>query len=70
MTNRRAPPDFVVVLDASLFPCADVSTVDALARAQCAIRRDGGEIRLREPPDRLRDLIGLLGLNQILPEQP
>lgn len=70
MTTRRGPPDFVVVLDASSFPCADLSAVDALARAQCAIRRQGGEIRLREPPDVLRDLIGLLGLDQVLPEQP
>ena len=69
MVDRRGAPDFVVVLEASSFPAADLSTVDALARAQCAIRREGGEIRLRDPPEGLRDLIGLLGLDRVLPEQ-
>jgi ABC-type transporter Mla MlaB component len=48
----------------------DVGTVDALARLQLAARRGGGEVRLRHASPRLRELLTLIGLAEVLPPQP
>jgi anti-anti-sigma regulatory factor len=48
----------------------DIGTVDALARLQLAARRIGWELRLREVPRELRELIDLAGLNEVLGVEP
>lgn len=45
---------------------ADVATVETLARFQLAARRRGYTVRLRNAPSELIDLIGLLGLRDVL----
>jgi len=44
----------------------DLSVVDQLARLQLAARRLGCSIRLRDAPGRLRELIDLAGLSDIV----
>jgi hypothetical protein len=44
-------------------PDPDLGVVDALARLQLAARQVGGAIRLRNPCDRLRALLDLVGLS-------
>ena len=51
-------------LPAGLRP--DLSVVDQLARLQVTARRLGYSIRLRDAPSRLRELIDLVGLSDIL----
>jgi ABC-type transporter Mla MlaB component len=46
-------------------PDPDLSVVDALARLQLAARHVGGSIRLRNPCERLRDLLDLVGLSEV-----
>jgi hypothetical protein len=46
---------------------ADADTVDALARLQLAARRSGYELRLLHASPRLRALIALMGLEDVLP---
>jgi ABC-type transporter Mla MlaB component len=46
-------------------PDPDLSVVDALARLQLAARQFGGSIRLRNPCERLRDLLDLAGLSDV-----
>jgi ABC-type transporter Mla MlaB component len=46
----------------------DVVAVDALARLQLAARRHGCEVRLRHASDELRELIALIGLDDVLVE--
>ncbi|MBA3735405.1 MAG: STAS domain-containing protein [Actinobacteria bacterium] len=45
-------------------------TVDALARLQLTARRQGCEVRLRRPSEELRQLLGFMGLAEVLPETP
>ena len=59
----------VVICDVAGIDCPDLSTVGALARAQLSAKRRGGEIRLRQPPQALRDLLGLVALTDTLPEE-
>ena len=47
---------------------ADAVTVDALARLQLAARRAGCKVRLRHASRELRELIGFLGLDAVLPD--
>jgi len=47
---------------------ADAVTVDALARLQLAARRTGCHVRLREASPALRDLLGFMGLDDVLPD--
>jgi ABC-type transporter Mla MlaB component len=47
--------------------CVDAVAVEALARLQLAARRHGCLVRLRTPPDSLRELLALAGLDGILP---
>jgi ABC-type transporter Mla MlaB component len=46
----------------------DAVTVDALARLQLAARRRGCEVRLRSASPQLLDLIGLMGLTNVVGE--
>ena len=46
---------------------ADAVTVDALARLQLAARRHGVQIRLRGCSPDLCDLVGFMGLRDVLP---
>jgi ABC-type transporter Mla MlaB component len=47
---------------------ADAVTVDALARLQLAAGRRGCRIHLRRASPALRELVGLLGLRDVLPD--
>jgi ABC-type transporter Mla MlaB component len=46
----------------------DAVTVEALARLQLAARRYGCQVRLRNASDALLDLVGFMGLADVLPE--
>jgi ABC-type transporter Mla MlaB component len=48
----------------------DIGTVDALARLKLAAGRRGGDVRLRNACLRLRELLALVGLSEVLPPQP
>jgi ABC-type transporter Mla MlaB component len=47
---------------------ADAVTVDALARLQLAARRHGCQVRLRDASAQLRELVGFMGLADVLPD--
>jgi ABC-type transporter Mla MlaB component len=47
---------------------ADAVTVDALARLQLVARRRGCQVRLRGASDELRELVGFMGLDAVLPD--
>ena len=47
---------------------ADAVTVDALARLQLVARRHGCQVRLRGASDELRELLGFMGLDAVLPD--
>ena len=57
----------VIVCDIRAGAVADASTVDALARLQLTARRSGCRVVLRKPSTRLRKLLALVGLNDVLP---
>ena len=46
----------------------DAVAVDALARLQLAARRHGCRVRLRGASTELRELLGFMGLRDVLPE--
>ena len=46
----------------------DALTVDALARLQLAARRRGCQVRLLRASADLRDLVALMGLQDVLPD--
>jgi ABC-type transporter Mla MlaB component len=48
---------------------ADAVTVDALARLQLAVRRQGCRVRLREASPELSELVAFMGLSHIFPEE-
>ena len=47
----------------------DAVTVEALARLQLAARRAGCRLRLRNASRELRDLVALMGLDDVLPAE-
>jgi ABC-type transporter Mla MlaB component len=47
---------------------ADAVTVDALARLQLAARRYGCQVRLRHASSELIDLLGFMGLREVVPD--
>lgn len=47
----------------------DAVTVDALARLQLAARRHGCQVRLRHASDELLELVGFMGLTDVLPDR-
>ena|SRR5580765_6659232 len=59
------PADTVAFCDVATVP-ADAVTVDALARLQLAARRRGSVVHLRNASPELRDLVALLGLEDVL----
>jgi len=46
--------------------CADLATIDALARFALVARREGGRMQLREVSAELRELLELVGLAEPL----
>jgi ABC-type transporter Mla MlaB component len=46
----------------------DAVTVDALARLQLGARRTGCEVRLRNASPELLELLGFMGLRDVLPD--
>jgi ABC-type transporter Mla MlaB component len=61
------PADTVAFCDVASVP-ADAVTIDALARLQLAARRRGSVVYLRNASAELRDLVALLGLEDVLVE--
>jgi anti-anti-sigma regulatory factor len=59
-----------IACDVGSLTDADAVTIDALARVQLALRRRGLEIRLRNAPPELRELITLVGLDDVLRVEP
>jgi anti-anti-sigma regulatory factor len=57
----------VVLCDVRAISSPDASTIDLLARLQLAARRLGCRIRLYGAQPRLRDLLLLTGLSEVLP---
>ncbi len=57
----------LITCDVSNLVAPDATAVDALARLQLTARRSGGSIRLRRARRRLRDLLALLGLAEVVP---
>lgn len=58
-------PEYVVSCDvAGLY--ADAPTVDALARLQLAARRQGWQLRFRNAPAQLSELVAFMGLSEVL----
>lgn len=64
---RDAPAD-VVICDVRGITSPDARTIDVLARLQLMARRLGCGIRLYGVQPRLRDLLVLTGLSEVLPE--
>ena len=58
-----------VDLDVSAL-AADLLTVDALARLELSARRHGRRLQVRDASGELRDLIELVGLNEVLRVEP
>jgi hypothetical protein len=63
-TNAARPP--LIEVDLGALPCADLSTVDLLARMQLVARRAGSRVMVCHAPDGLGDLLSLLGLDSCL----
>lgn len=57
----------IVICEVSELERPDVVAVDAIARLQLIARRFGRELRLRNASRELRDLIGLAGLEDVVP---
>jgi ABC-type transporter Mla MlaB component len=57
----------LVICDVAAIVRPDAATVDALARLQLTAGRLGRRIRLRHACGELRDLLGLMGLDEVLP---
>ncbi len=56
----------VYLCDLSGLDSADAALLDGLLRLQLIARRGGDEIRIRNPPPQLVELIALLGLGHVL----
>ena len=57
----------VVICDVGALVAPDVGTVDALARVALTARRLGRRVRLHRACGELRDLLALLGLDDVVP---
>jgi ABC-type transporter Mla MlaB component len=57
----------LVICDVAAIAHPDAATVDALAQLQLTARRLGRRIRLRHACGELRDLLDLMGLEDVLP---
>jgi ABC-type transporter Mla MlaB component len=60
----------LVVCDVSQIVDPDFVTVDALARLALGVRRCGCHVRLRGASPKLRELLALAGLGEVLPCGP
>lgn len=58
----------LVICDVSGLGDPDVVAIDAIARLTLAARRLGRRVRLHNASPKLRDLIGLVGLSEVLLE--
>jgi ABC-type transporter Mla MlaB component len=56
-----------VLCDVSAVVDPDAATVDVLARLQLAAKRLGQELVLRPVPPELRELLALVGLDEVIP---
>jgi anti-anti-sigma regulatory factor len=56
----------IIVCDMSTLVDADAATVDALARLQLRARRHGYRIRLCDASPQLLELLGFMGLDDVL----
>ena len=56
-----------VICEAGDLTDADLETVDALAQLRLRARRLGADVRLEHAPAELRDLLCLLGLDDVVP---
>jgi ABC-type transporter Mla MlaB component len=56
----------LLLCDVAALVAPDAVTVDALARLQLTARRSGCRVRLRHPCGQLQDLLGLMGLSDVL----
>jgi ABC-type transporter Mla MlaB component len=59
-------PD-LVICDVGELLHVDVAAVDALARLQLTARRLGFQVRLRHASNELTELLGFMGLDEVLP---
>ena len=62
----RSRPDVALCDVTGVEP--DAVTVDALARLQLAAQRYGCQVRLRHASSELVDLLGFMGLREVVPE--
>ena len=60
----------LILCDVARLSDADMATVDALARLALRARRMGCAVNLREPSTELLELLGLAGLDEVLPCAP
>ena len=59
-----------VAVDCSALRQPDLATVEALLRLRLLLRRRGEDLVLQNSGQRLRELIGLLGLDDVLRSAP
>jgi ABC-type transporter Mla MlaB component len=62
----RGGAERVVVCDVDALVKPDAGTVDALARLQLTARRVGCQVRLRRTSAELQELLGFMGLQDVL----
>ena len=60
----------IILCDLARLADADMATVDALARLALRARRMGCAVTLRDPSTELLELVGLAGLDEVLPCAP
>jgi ABC-type transporter Mla MlaB component len=60
----------IILCDLARLADADIATVDALARLALRARRMGCAVSLRDPSTELLELVGLAGLDAVLPCRP
>lgn len=60
-------PGASAVLDASALRECDTSAVSVLLELSRALHRQGKTLQLRNSPQRLRDLVALYGVQELLP---
>jgi ABC-type transporter Mla MlaB component len=56
----------IIDWDLSALAHVDAGTVDALARLQLTARRSGAYVRLHNATPQLVELVGFMGLNEVL----
>ena len=59
-----------IILDCSCLRAPDAAEVDRIARLHLGLRRQGFELRLRNPTSSLQELIGFCGLAGVLGVEP